>query len=187
MNSLALTARLVRDPEIRTRGRNKVCVMRVVELNGGRSPLYISVASFGREAETCMQYLGIGSQIAVVGRLRLSKWPGHDGTERSDYSLAAERVDFLPVAASSPGSDPPLVKATRGRPAAASSASAEPTPAREPGEGEFPPPSEALEQAQLAGHLPDCPACRTKAPARRGPAGRLFRRLLAPQEPSSRS
>ena len=97
MNTVTLIGTLTRDPEMRNGGEVKVCAMRLAESNGSKdSPLYINVAAFGRQAETCNQYLGKGRQVAVVGRLRFREWEGPDGAKRSEHSIAADRVDFLP-------------------------------------------------------------------------------------------
>jgi single-strand DNA-binding protein len=96
MNTLTLIGTLTKDPELRTRADNKVCVMRLAESNGHPdSPLYINIAAFGSQAETCSKSLRKGSQIAVTGQLRFREWKTDDHTRRSEYSIAAERIDFL--------------------------------------------------------------------------------------------
>ena len=108
MNSMNLTASLTGDPELSQHGETTVCEMRVVELNGGDSPLSITVAAFGRQAENCAKYLKQGRNIAVQGRLRLREWEGSDGP-RSAYTIAAFMVEFLPGGARSDSepADPP--------------------------------------------------------------------------------
>jgi single-strand DNA-binding protein len=97
MSTVMINGTLTRDPEMRNGGDTKVCSMRVVELNGRRkSPLYINVAAFGRQAETCEQYLRKGRHVSVSGQLRFREWEGDEGQKRSEYSIAADRVDFLP-------------------------------------------------------------------------------------------
>ncbi len=189
MNSLTLVARLIREPDLRVRGLNKVCVMRVVEVNGGRSPLFINVTAFGVEAESCVARLRTGSEIAVVGRLRLSKWQPRGGAERLDYSVAAERVDFLPSPSRDffDAPDQPAAKPARPRRKAAPSGSAKPPPAPAPDRAESRPPLEAVHQDQLFDQSLAAPACQARPPSRRSSATRLLRRLLSPQRPSSRS
>jgi single-strand DNA-binding protein len=97
MNSVTLIGTLTKDPEMRNGGEAKVCAMRLAESNGSKdSPLYINVAAFGRQAETCDKYLSKGRQVAVVGKLRLREWGTDEGGKRSEHSIAADRVDFLP-------------------------------------------------------------------------------------------
>ncbi len=96
MNTVTLIGTLTKDPEMRNGGQSKVCAMRVAESNGSKdSPLYINVSTFGRQAETCEEYLSKGRQVAVVGRLRFREWVSDGGAKRSEHSIAADRVDFL--------------------------------------------------------------------------------------------
>jgi single-strand DNA-binding protein len=97
MNTVTLIGTLTKDPEMRKRGDNKVCAMRVVESNGRKeSPLYINISAFGRQAETCEKYLSKGRHVAVTGQLRFREWESDEGGKRSEHSIAADRVDFLP-------------------------------------------------------------------------------------------
>lgn len=97
MNTVTLIGTLTRDPEIRNGGETKVCAMRLAESNGSKdSPLFINVSAFGRQAETCKKYLSKGRHVAVSGRLRLRQWENDEGQSRSEHSIAADRVDFLP-------------------------------------------------------------------------------------------
>ena len=96
MNSVSLTGTLVRDPEVKDRGQRKICEMRVSETGGRKeAPLFVSVSAYGRQAETCGEFLSKGRHIAVTGQLRFREWQADDGSKRSEYSIAADRVDFL--------------------------------------------------------------------------------------------
>jgi single-strand DNA-binding protein len=71
MNTVTLIGTLTRDPQMRKKGQTKVCAMRLAESNGNKeSPLFINVAAFGRQAETCKKYLAKGRHVAVCGQLR---------------------------------------------------------------------------------------------------------------------
>jgi single-strand DNA-binding protein len=98
MNTVTLIGNLTKDPEVRNgNGDAKVCSMRVAESNGRKgSPLFINVAAFGRQAETCSKYLSKGRQVAVTGQLRFREWEPEGGGKRSEHTIAADRVDFLP-------------------------------------------------------------------------------------------
>jgi single stranded DNA-binding protein len=99
MNVLTLIARLTKDPELRQRAGNAICLMRVVESNGpGDSPLFINVAVFGAKAERHARSLSCGDQVAILGRLRLREWKADDDSRRSEYNIAAERIDILAMA-----------------------------------------------------------------------------------------
>jgi single-strand DNA-binding protein len=95
MNQVTLIGNLTRDPELKD-GKTKVCRMRLAENGRDEDPLYINVASFGRQAESCAKYLGKGRMVAVSGRLRFREWEDEDGEPRSEHTIAADRVDFLP-------------------------------------------------------------------------------------------
>lgn len=97
MNTVTLIGTLTKDPEMRSKGESKVCAMRLAESNGRKeSPLFVNVSAFGRQAETCKKYLAKGRHVAVAGQLRLREWETDEGERRSEYSIAADRVDFLP-------------------------------------------------------------------------------------------
>lgn len=95
MNTVSLIGNLTKDPEMKGSEENKVCRMRVAESNGNGSPMFINVSVFGRQAETCKRYLSKGRGVAVAGRLRFREWEA-DGAKRSEHSITADRVDFLP-------------------------------------------------------------------------------------------
>jgi single-strand DNA-binding protein len=96
MNSVTLIGTLTKDPQMQKNGETKICDLRVVESNGRKeSPLYINVSTFGRQAETCGQYLSKGRRIAVIGQLRFREWVNDRGDKRSEHSITAAQVDFL--------------------------------------------------------------------------------------------
>ena len=96
MNIVGMTATLTRDPVLEHHGGTTVCEMRVAERNGGGDPLFITVTAFGDEAEKCNTYLRKGRHVAITGRLRYREWEASGGGKRSEHSIAAGRVEFLP-------------------------------------------------------------------------------------------
>jgi single-strand DNA-binding protein len=97
MNTVTLIGTLTKDPEMRGNGETPVCQLRLADNSGPKDePLYINVAAFGRQAESCNTYLSKGRHVAVSGRLRFREWEGKDGVKRSEHTIAADRVDFLP-------------------------------------------------------------------------------------------
>jgi len=63
---------------------------------------WFRVTAWGRQAETCNQYLRTGSQVMVEGRLNPDRETGgprtyqrNDGTWGASFELTAERVVFL--------------------------------------------------------------------------------------------
>lgn len=97
MNTVCLTGRLTRDPDLRELSdATSVCNMRLaVDEGRDRDPVYIDVATFGRQAEACVRYLAKGRFVEVSGRLRYSEWETRDGSKRSKHEVIG-RVQFGP-------------------------------------------------------------------------------------------
>ena len=107
MNTVTLIGNLTRDPEMKGSGETRVCRMRLAESSGSKDakPLFIDVAAFGRQADTCKRYLAKGRPVAVSGRLRFREWDAEDGGKRSAHSIAADRVQFLSTNGQRPASE----------------------------------------------------------------------------------
>lgn len=56
---------------------------------------YVDVVVWGRQAETCRDYLSKGAPIFVEGRLQLDQWEGPEGEKKSRLRVRADRVQFL--------------------------------------------------------------------------------------------
>ena len=103
MNSVALSGRLTRDPELRsTPSGTMVCslslaVDRAGQRNdeGGFDAGFFDISVWGNQAENCAQYLAKGSRVGVVGELRFRKWEAQDGTKRNAVDVNASRVEFM--------------------------------------------------------------------------------------------
>jgi single-strand DNA-binding protein len=50
---------------------------------------------WGKQAESCGEYLDKGSQVFVEGRLQTRDWEGKDGQKRTATEVVAERVQFM--------------------------------------------------------------------------------------------
>ncbi len=96
VNSLNLTGRLTRDPELRDLPDGRfVCDIRIAsDTIGEQPPLYLDLATFDKQAEACHRYLTMGREIAFSGRLIHREWTTDDGTKHSKHS-AVGRVEFL--------------------------------------------------------------------------------------------
>lgn len=97
MNSINLTGRLTREPELRTtQGGDAICKMRLAVDRMGRNNAagYIDVATFGKPAEACAKTLSQGWLVAVEGRLEYAEWTGKDDSKRSGHSVIGH-VEFL--------------------------------------------------------------------------------------------
>jgi len=56
---------------------------------------FVRVVVWGKQAETCNQYLAKGSSVFVEGRLIYRTWQGQDGKAKSTLEVRADRVQFL--------------------------------------------------------------------------------------------
>jgi len=56
---------------------------------------WFRVSAWGRQAETCNQYLSKGRPVLVEGIVTASAWKGRDGEPRASLELRADRVVFL--------------------------------------------------------------------------------------------
>ena len=141
LNKVMLIGNLTRDPEVRYTPQGtavadvRLAVSRKFKTADGvekEEVCYVSVTTWGRQAQTCGEYLKKGSPVFVEGRLKLDEWE-KDGQKQSRLTVVAERVQFLSSprrgeTGDAPGAEP------RERPAGAR------TPAAShPAEGDAPP------------------------------------------------
>lgn len=97
MNSVQLTGRLVRDPELRhPRTGTTVCELRLAVDGMGlrRSVGYVDVSVFGKPGEAAARVLGKGWLVAAYGLLAYREWDGPDGARRSAHRIIGN-VEFL--------------------------------------------------------------------------------------------
>lgn len=66
---------------------------------------WFRVTVWGKQAETCNQYLSKGRQVLCEGRLRpeINIWTDQNGTPRANYEMTAYEVRFLGGRGDSPG------------------------------------------------------------------------------------
>jgi len=116
LNVVVITGNLTRDPELRQAGSTNVCRLRIAVnepvRNGatgewGERANYFDVTVWGKQGETCNQYLSKGRGVAVDGRLRWREFET-DGQKRQAVEVVAEHVKFLgggngATSASAPG------------------------------------------------------------------------------------
>ena len=106
VNKVILIGNLGADPELReTSSGNKVCNFRIATSEqwanrDGEKQEHTEwhrIVVWGRQAETCAQYLAKGRQVYVEGRLQTRKWQDRDGRDRWTTEVVAEQVVFLSV------------------------------------------------------------------------------------------
>ncbi|MBV9465255.1 MAG: single-stranded DNA-binding protein [Solirubrobacterales bacterium] len=104
INRVVLTGNLTRDPELRSTGGGlSVCKLGIAvntrRKNGStgdweEKPNFFRVTVFGRQAESCHQYLKKGRPVAIDGRLEWSSYE-QEGQKRESIDIIADSVQFL--------------------------------------------------------------------------------------------
>jgi single-strand DNA-binding protein len=104
INRVVLTGNLTKDPDVRTIPSTglSVCKLRLAVNTRRRTasgdweekPNFFSVTVFGRQAESCGNYLKKGRPIAIDGRLEWSEYEV-DGQKRQSVDIIADNVQFL--------------------------------------------------------------------------------------------
>ncbi|NLY77652.1 MAG: single-stranded DNA-binding protein [Tissierellia bacterium] len=110
MNIVMLIGRLTRDPELRYVASTATPVTtftlavdkelskekkQEMESKGQPTADFINVVVWGRQAESCANYLKKGILTAVSGRLQSRSYEGKDGIRRYVTEVVATRVEFL--------------------------------------------------------------------------------------------
>ncbi len=108
---IVIVGNLGRDPEMRytpsgqaVTNFNMATNHQYTASNGERvkETTWFRISAWGRQAETCNQYLKMGSKVLVEGRLKPDKETGQprvyerrDGSMGSSYEITADRVVFM--------------------------------------------------------------------------------------------
>ncbi|MCS7062496.1 MAG: single-stranded DNA-binding protein [Methylacidiphilales bacterium] len=104
LNKVMLIGNLTRDPEVRYTPKGVAVADMGLAINSTYRAqdgqirdevCYVDVVAWGRQAETCKEYLTKGSPIFVEGRLQYEQWETKDGEKRNRIRVRAERVQFL--------------------------------------------------------------------------------------------
>lgn len=101
MNQIILIGRLTKDPELKyTQSGKALCkftlaVNRRFARDGEQNADFINIQVWGKQAESCGEYLAKGRQCAVSGRLQISSYDGNDGVRRYSTDVIADSVEFL--------------------------------------------------------------------------------------------
>ena len=103
-NKVILIGNLTRDPELRyTPQGTSVCSFGMAVNRKYRSGeemkeevTFINIVVFGKQADSCGQYLSKGSATLIEGRLHENRWETPEGQKRSRHEVVAENVRFLP-------------------------------------------------------------------------------------------
>ncbi|MBQ6501213.1 MAG: single-stranded DNA-binding protein [Mogibacterium sp.] len=116
MNSVDLTGRLTRDPEIRyTSGDNMAVATFNLAVdrdgqkdnNGNKVADFPRVTAFGKTAELIEKYIKKGSYIEVQGRIQTGSYKNKNGDTIYTTDVVANRIGFGPrVEQSAPRREP---------------------------------------------------------------------------------
>ncbi|HWR57557.1 MAG TPA: single-stranded DNA-binding protein [Thermodesulfovibrionales bacterium] len=101
-NRIILIGNLTKDPELRyTPQGTPVATFRIAvntrykqSEEQREDTLFIDTVTFGKQAETCSQYLNKGKSVLVEGRLQERRWES-DGQQKSKFEVIAQTVRFL--------------------------------------------------------------------------------------------
>ncbi len=109
LNKVLLIGNLTRDPELRyTTGGSAICgfglaINRRFTTSRGEDreeTCFVEIDVWGKQAESCNNYLRRGAPALIEGRLNYHQWEDRQtGQRRNRLTVTAERVQFL----SSPG------------------------------------------------------------------------------------
>ena len=128
VNRVFLMGNLTRDPELRKTPSGMsvsdlgLAVSEKYKNKEGKiveSTCFADIVVWGRQAETCCEFLTKGSQVMVEGQLQLDQWQTESGEKRNRLRIRADRVQFLgklrkqgDKAASNGDSQPPPAPST---------------------------------------------------------------------------
>ena len=103
LNKVLLIGNLTKDPEVRYTPNGKavgdlrLAISRKFKTTDGQNKedvCYTSVVVWGRQAETCGEYLRKGSPVMIEGRLQYEEWE-KDGKKNNRLRVVADNVQFL--------------------------------------------------------------------------------------------
>lgn len=110
-HTIILVGNLGRDPEMRYTPSGQAVTNFSVAVSDNYTnssgekvdrTIWVRVSTWGRQAETCNQYLKKGSKVLVEGRLTVDAatggprvWTRQDGTPSASYEVSATTVRFL--------------------------------------------------------------------------------------------
>lgn len=113
VNQCAIVGNMGLDPDLRwTTNGNCITNTRLAvrKKKANADPNWLSVAFFGKAAETLGNFGKKGSQVGAIGRLVHERWKAQDGTEKEGIKIEAYEVSLLgrkPQEDSQDAPDPP--------------------------------------------------------------------------------
>lgn len=103
-NKVILLGNLTRDPEVRYTPNGIAVASFALAVNRKykqgeetkEEVSYIDIVVFGKQAESCGQYINKGDAVLIDGRLQQRRWETEDGQKRSKVEVVAQFVNFMP-------------------------------------------------------------------------------------------
>lgn len=103
LNSVCLTGRLTRDPELRTTATGKQVISFTLAVQKRFKPQddnqpdasFINCVAWGQQAEFLSNYGAKGRMVGVTGRLEQRKYQAQDGTMRDVVEVVVDNVQLL--------------------------------------------------------------------------------------------
>lgn len=101
-NKVIFIGNLTKDPELRYTPQGTAVASFRIAVNSRykqsdelkSETLFIDIVVFGKQAESCSQYLSKGRSVLVEGRLQERRWES-EGQQRSKFEVVASSVRFL--------------------------------------------------------------------------------------------
>lgn len=103
LNRVFLMGNLTRDPDVRYTPKGTavgdlgIAINRQYRTQDGETReevTYVDIEVWGRQAETCKQFLAKGRSVFIEGSLKLDQWE-QDGQKKSKMRVRADRVQFI--------------------------------------------------------------------------------------------
>ncbi len=98
MNVVTLIGNLASDVDLKELGEDKKVANFLLAIDRpgqDKGADFVRVDVWGKQAESCAQYLQKGRRVAIDGRLRSRSWEEPDGKRRTAVEVVANRVQFL--------------------------------------------------------------------------------------------
>lgn len=104
VNRVIIAGNLTRDPEVRYLPSGTGVAELGIAINDNyrnkdgelvERTCFVDVTVWGKQAETCSQYLSKGAPALIEGKLQFDQWENQQGEKRSKLKVRADRVQFL--------------------------------------------------------------------------------------------
>lgn len=104
LNKVFLMGNLTRDPELRYTANGTSLASFGLAVNRRfkqaeewkEEVCFVDVTVWGKQAESCSEYLSKGRGVLVEGRLRYRSWETEEGQRKNKIEVVATNVQFLP-------------------------------------------------------------------------------------------